>query len=200
MGKFRKSSYTDKEFFDGKHRFEHWYRDNSVYFITSKVREGFRAFKTEVAKQTFWDRFNFYTHCHGLEVWATSLLDNHFHTIGYLADGEQLGEKMRKLHGSIAWLVMKQIELRHVPFWRTAGNKDYFDGCIRDVLQLARTHRYVKQQAVRARIVRDWRDYAHTRVDVDVEEAIDRALMRRAFLEDVPYERYERKRKRAHRR
>ena len=42
---------------------------------------------------------------------------------------------MRKIHGSVAWLVMKEIEVRHVPFWREKGNKDYFDGCIRDVLQ-----------------------------------------------------------------
>ena len=31
-------------------------------------------------------------------------------------------------------------------------------------------------------------------------EAIERALMRRAFLEEVPYARYERKRKRGHQR
>ena len=52
VGQFRKSSYTRNEFFDGKHRFEHWYRDNTVYFITSKVRDGFAAFATEEAKQT----------------------------------------------------------------------------------------------------------------------------------------------------
>ena len=107
---------------------------------------------------------------------------------------------MRKLHGSVAWLVMKEIGVRHVPFWRGAGNQDYFDGCIRDVLQLFRAHRYTKLQAVRARIVRDWRDYPHTRVEVDVEEAIERALMRQAFLEDVPYARYERKKARGHQR
>lgn len=41
MKTFRTSSYTDKEFFDGKHRFEHWYRDNTVYFITSRCRDGY---------------------------------------------------------------------------------------------------------------------------------------------------------------
>ena len=200
MGRFRKSSYTKKEFHDGQYRFEHWYRDNTVYFITSKVRDGFAAFATEKAKQIFWDRFEYYTRLHGFEPWNTSLMKNHYHSLGYLADGEQLGEMMRKLHGSVAWLVMKEIGIRHVPFWRSAGNQDYFDGCIRDVLRLFRAHRYTKLQAVRARIVRDWRDYPHTRVDVDVEESIERALMRRAFLEDVPYARYERKKTRGHRR
>ena len=47
---FRKSSYTRNEFFDGDHRFEHWYRDNTVYFITAKVRDGFAAFDTDRAE------------------------------------------------------------------------------------------------------------------------------------------------------
>jgi hypothetical protein len=200
MRTFRTSSYTNREFHDGKHRFEHWYRDNTVYFLTSKVRDGFHAFASEQAKLIFWDRFNHYTQLHGFEPWVTTLLDNRWHSLGFLYDGQQLGEMMRKLHGSVAWLAMKLIQVRHVPFWRTAGNKDYFDGCIRDVLQLTRTHPYVKLQAVRAGIVRDWRDYPHTRVELSVDEAIERALFHRAFLEEVPYARYERKRGRGHQR
>jgi hypothetical protein len=46
-------------------------------------------------------------------------------------------------------------------------------------------------QAVRARLVRDWRDYPHTRVNVGLERMIDRAVELDAFLEAVPYARYE---------
>src|SRR5687768_1773509 len=135
MGKFRTSSATSHEFFDGHHRFEHWYRDNTVYFITSRVRDGFRAFDSEPAKAIFWDRFDNYTEMHGFTPWVTSLIGNHYHSLGYQRIGTELGEMIRKLHGSVAWMVMKQINIRHVPFWRRAGNQDYFDGCIRDVLQ-----------------------------------------------------------------
>jgi hypothetical protein len=107
---------------------------------------------------------------------------------------------MRKLHGSIAWLVMKQIDVHHVPFWRSKGNRDYFDGCIRDVLQAERAYRYTLLQAVRAGIVRDWRDYPHTIVNIEKWRAIDRAVDLNAFMEDVPYARYERKKGRGHRR
>ena len=65
MGKFRKSSYTSHEFFDGQHRFEHWYRDNTVYFITTKVRDGYRAFDSDRAKEIFFERFEYYTKLHG---------------------------------------------------------------------------------------------------------------------------------------
>lgn len=59
MSSMRKSSASTNEFWDGKHRYEHWYRDNTVYFITSKVRDGFAAFETEAAKLIFWDRFDY---------------------------------------------------------------------------------------------------------------------------------------------
>src|SRR3954463_16570184 len=176
MGKFRKSSVTSNEWWDGEHRFEHWYRDNTVYFITSKVRDGLHAFEPEAAKSIFWTKFDQYTKQHGFVPWVTTLLDNHYHTIGYLKDGSQLGEMMRKLHGSVAWMVMKEIDVRHVPFWREEGKRDYFDGCIRDVLQARRAYRYTLMQAVRAGIVRDWREYPHTRVNVEVERAIGRAV------------------------
>jgi len=69
----RKSGATHLEFFDGQLRFEHWYRDNIVYFITSKVREGFAALASEEGKQIFWDRFDFYTNMHGFVPWVATL-------------------------------------------------------------------------------------------------------------------------------
>lgn len=37
----------------GRHRFEHWLRDNQVYFITSATRGHHPAFATEDAKVIF---------------------------------------------------------------------------------------------------------------------------------------------------
>lgn len=196
---FRKSSYTKREFHQGHHRFEHWYRDNTVYFITSRTRDGLTAFQTDRAKRIFWDRFNFYAAQHGFVPWVTTLMNNHYHTLGYLKAGEELGEMMRKIHGSVATLVMKEINQRHVPFWREKGNRDYFDGCIRDVLQAERAYRYTLLQAVRAKIVKDWKDYPDTHVNVEKDRAIRRAVELRAYLEEVPYARYERHRSRVRR-
>ena len=77
------------------------------------------------------------------------------------------------------------------PFWGE-GRDTYFDGCIRDGLQFRRAYRYVLLQAVGAGIVRDWRAYAHTRVGVELEVGLKRASELKAFLEEVPYRRYER--------
>ena len=181
------------EHYERKHRFEHWYRDNSVYFITSSTRDHFPAFASQAAKSIFWDRFENYARSHGFVPWVTSVLTTHYHFIGYLCEGKQLAEMMRKLHGSVAKLVNDVIPKRQRPFWRDAGGRDYFDGCLRDEKQLRLAYRYTLTQSVRHRIAHDWRQYPHTRVYVELEEGVRRATELRAFLPEVPYARYGRK-------
>jgi hypothetical protein len=103
--KFRKSSSSSLEAWDKHHRFEHWYLDNQVYFITARCRHRIPAFAAEDSKAVFWDRFEHYTVEFGFTPWVTSLLDNHYHTLGYLKVGENLGAMMQRLHGSVAKLV-----------------------------------------------------------------------------------------------
>ena len=189
--RFRKSNPSKAEFFNGKHRFEHWYRDNTIYFITSSTRDHFHAFAREDAKLIFWERFSYYTKLHGFVPWITTLLSNHYHTLGYLERGEELGEMMRKLHGSVAKLANDTFPLRHTPFWREKGHHDYFDGCIRDELQCRRAYKYILTQCRRHHICSDPRDYPHTHVSIDVDRGIARASELNALLAKVPYARYE---------
>lgn len=118
-------------------------------------------------------------------------MNNHYHTEGYIKDASMLGEMMRKLHGSVAKLVMKGTGVHWVPFWRERGKRNYFDGCLRDVLQGVRTYRYVLMQAVRAGIVQDYREYSDTRINIEMDRAIARAVQLKAFMERVPYARYD---------
>src|SRR5438105_260791 len=104
MRAFGRSSHTHEEYFQGQHRFEHWYRDNTVYFITARCRDRY-AFQSDQAKAVFWDRFEHYTKLHRFVPWVTTLIDNHYHTVGYLYVGTELGPMMRKLHGSVAKMV-----------------------------------------------------------------------------------------------
>jgi len=179
MARFRKSSSSSVKFFDGKHRFEHWYRDITVYFITARCRDKYPAFESEHAKEIFWDRFDHCTKLHGFVPWVTSLLNNHYHTLGYLKVGEELGPMMRKLHGSVAKLVNDILPDRRVPFWRTSGDRDYFDGCIRDEVQCRRAYRYTLLQSVRSRICKRWEDYPHTHVRIELACGLRRATERR---------------------
>jgi hypothetical protein len=174
----------------GRHRYEHWLVDNQVYFITARCRERFPAFATEEAKCVFWDRFDHYTGEAGFVPWVTSLLDNHYHTLGYLRVGNNLPRMMQRIHGSVAKLVNDLLPVRLAPFWRNAKGQEYFDGCIRDERQARLAYRYTWMQAVRHGIVRDWQDYPHTRVNVELERAVHRAVELKAFLEGVPYKRY----------
>jgi len=61
MPRFRRRSQSRDEYYQDHHRFEHWYRDNTVYFITARVRDQNRAFESEEAKTIFWNRFQHYT-------------------------------------------------------------------------------------------------------------------------------------------
>jgi hypothetical protein len=49
MPSFRTSSHGFREIKDGRHRFEHWYRENTVYFITARGRDRYPAFRSEGA-------------------------------------------------------------------------------------------------------------------------------------------------------
>lgn len=200
VGSFSRSNPSKREFWEGKHRFEHWYRDNQVYLITTRTRGGEPAFDGEEAKEVFWDRFTHYAAMHGFEPWVASLLVNHYHVVGYLRVGVELKELMRKLHGSVAKLVNDQLDVRLVPFWGDGENRDYFDGCLRDETQLTRSYRYVLRQSVRHGVSRDWRDYPHTRVYRGLEECVVFAREHRALMYGVPYARYERRREHEERR
>lgn len=194
MRRFRKSSGSSVEYFKGQHCYEHWYLDNQVYFITARCRDKFPAFDSERAKTIFWDRFVHYTTQYGSVPFVTSLLNNHYHTLGYLRVGENLGPMMQRSHGSGAKLVNDLLPQRRESFWVDAGHQDYFDGCIRDELQCRRAYRYTLTQCSRHRICGDPAQYPHTRVGIDVDRAVKRALELQAFLEGVPYKRYQRKR------
>ena len=174
----------------GHHRFEHWRRDNQVYFITSVVREHAPAFATEQAKAVFWRQFEKYTTEFGFMPWVVSLLNNHDHTLGYLKLGENLPLMMQRIHGSVAKLANDLLDVRIVPFWIESGKQNYFDGCIRDVLQLRRAYRYTWMQCVRHGICSDPARYPHTRMYVDLESAVKFAVENDALLENVPYARY----------
>src|SRR5690606_9567563 len=119
-----------------------------------------------------WDRFQHYAAEATFTPWITSLMDNHYHTLGYLREGLRLGRMMQRVHGSVAKLVNDTLPVRLVPFWRDTRygrDRDYFDGCIRDATQCIRAYRYILRQSVRHGIARDERSYAHTRVHIPLE-------------------------------
>ena len=187
---FRKSSLSSGEYYKGQHRFEHWYRDNTVYFITARCRNRFNAFASERAKSIFWERLTFYAEQYDIVLLVVSLLDNHYHLLCYVKLGEKLGPFMRHFHGSAAKLVNDTLPQRLKPFWYDTGKQSYFDGCLRNQQQHWRAHRYTRLQSVRHGVARDWRDYPHTREFVTPERAITRARELHAYMEDVPYKRY----------
>jgi len=194
MGKpVRRTFRTRRERGPHGHRFEHWYVDNQVYFITARCREQFPAFASRNAKAVFWDRLKHYTEETGFVPWIASLLDNHYHLLGYNRTAAGLETMMQRLHGSVAKLANDLLPQRRADFWRDARGKEFFDGCIRDELQCRRAWRYTYTQCRRHGICHDPRDYPHARVYLDRDRAIARAQQLKAFMPDVPYPRYQKR-------
>jgi hypothetical protein len=99
---------------------------------------------------------------------------------------------MQRMHGSVAKLVNDIVPERRADFWRDRKGKEYFDGCIGDAKQCRAAYRYTLMQARRHGIMWDYLLYPHTRVNVELEVGLKRALELGAFLEGVRYKRYER--------
>jgi REP element-mobilizing transposase RayT len=194
MTRLLKTSPCQDERRFGKHRFEHWYADNQVYFITARCRDRFPALDSEQAKEIFWDRFDHWSIECGFVPWIVSLLGNHYHLLGYNRLAEGIKRFVPRLHGSVAKLVNDTFAERRPDFWRDDKGREFFDGCIRDVKQARRSYRYTLTQCRRHGVCNDSCDYPHTRVYIDCERAIKRALELDAFMPNVPYHRYQRKR------
>ncbi|MEX0777041.1 MAG: transposase [Phycisphaeraceae bacterium] len=189
--RIKKSSRSHSEFFQAQHRFEHWYVDNQIYFITARCRERFPAFTSEQAKAVFWKQLESCCRDAGFVPIVATLMDNHYHLLGYNRSGNALKRMMQRLHGSTAKLVNDLLPERRTEFWRDAKGREYFDGCIRDALQFRRAYRYTLRQAVRHGIAMDWKAYPHTRVWVELEPALKRALELDALMPSIPYKRYD---------
>jgi REP element-mobilizing transposase RayT len=197
--RFDRSGKSRNEWHDGAHQFEHWYRDRSVYFISSRVRDRRHVFTTPETCAIFWAKFEQYASNNTFEPWIVTLMSNHYHVVGFLNEGSALKEMMRKFHGSVAWMVCKNLEITHKPFWRDDQHRDYFDGCLRDQNQLVRTYGYVERQAVRAGLARRVGEYPNTRAYVSLDETMRRAQERDGYMEAIPYARYDERRKRGKR-
>jgi REP element-mobilizing transposase RayT len=187
-----KGSLNNREFFDGKHRFEHRYRNNTVYFITSTCSRKFRASGSKETQGVFWKQFDKYCDEHQFDPWVCSLLNNHYHIVGYLHSGDNLPRFMRGLHGSVAKLVSDILPEKLRPFWGEKGRNSYFDGCLRNEKQYQGAYRYTLMQSVRHGLSEDYRKYPNTRVWRSLEEGLRLARERKVFLPEVPYQRYER--------
>ena len=196
--------------YQGRTSSQHWYRDNQVYFLTARCRAKYPALEPDEVKACFWQTFDDCCEQFGFTPWVTSLLNNHYHTIGYLRHGTELSPMMRMLHGRLARYANQVLESqfkagglqvplpqpplnacgRLLPFWGDSKRKSYFDGCLRDEKQGRLTYRYVLTQCKRHRICEDWRDHPHTHVNIEMDRAIRRATEVRAFLYGVKYKRY----------
>ena len=167
----RKTRFTTGPIYKGRHRLEHWYRDNQVYFITARCRDKHPAFAMERAIAAP-GRSEVSPPCVPGALNGVSSGQAH-------ARRTDISPQVNTPGGSPRICVLSLRERS-----------------IRNERQCRRAFRYTLTQSVRHGICTDWREYPHTHVKVDLERGVKRALQLKAFLEGVPYKRHQKRSKR----
>ncbi|MEL7238232.1 MAG: transposase [Planctomycetota bacterium] len=192
--RIRKASRTKEEKRpDGSHRFEHWIKDNQLYFLTCCTKGHAHVFKSRQAQEVFWQCFNRWHERSGFKVCVVTLMSSHYHLVGYAKVGQQLVDFVQGLHGSTARAVNPLLDQPLRPFWGERKGQSYFDGCLRDEEQASKAWTYTRDQAVKAGLVENWDEWPGTRVFVERDAMLKRATTLGAYLRGVPYKRYDNK-------
>ena len=180
----QKSHGWDHKRLPGPDPFQHWYRDNQVYFITARCRDGFPTFASDAAKAVFWDRFVHYTAMHQFQPRVATLMNNHYHLVLQTPE-PNLSRGMQWLNGTYAaWFNRRYNRSGHLFHGRFKAflieKETYF----------AEVLRYVALNPVRAGIVERpeqyrWSSYRATAGFEPAPDWLDIAALNLAFDEDA---------------
>ena len=148
--RFRKSAATKTESFKSHHRYEHWYLDNQIYFITARCRDSLPRLRERSSED------NLLGPLRSLHKTLRLCTVDHKPTRQPLPHA-RLSPYRRKPRPDDATPARfhRKTSQRH-PTTTTAchsgaksGNRDYFDGCIRNEKQCRLAYKYTQRQSVR---------------------------------------------------
>ena len=105
----------------------HLYIDNEIYFVTARTVDTNHYFDTENKKQLLLDIIKKSCQRCGAELIAWVVLDNHYHILFRLREGERLAKLMQYINGSSAFQLNRMENKRKRKIWF-----NYWDTCIRD--------------------------------------------------------------------
>lgn len=80
-------------------------RRQSSLFHHRKVSRPIPSIRYRGRRKDLLGSLDYYSGTFGFVPWVTSLMNNHYHTLGYLYVGNNLKQLMQRLHGSVAKLV-----------------------------------------------------------------------------------------------
>jgi putative transposase len=136
------------------HRPPHYYLDETIYFISSSALNKASFFDSGEKKIIIQ---NFLSEClrgFNCELYAWTILPNHYHLLFKIANGKDLTQFVRELHSKSAIAINKMDNKPGRQIWY-----NYWDTCIRSEKDFWMRFNYIYQNAVKHGYVRKMEDY-----------------------------------------
>ena len=127
-----------------KHHPFHFYRDDTIYFVTARIIEKIKFFSTREKKEILRGTLKDVLKRYGYKLYAWVILDNHYHLLIKANKGDDLKFFVRDLH-SLSAKRLNELE-------NQAGRKiwfQYWDRCIRDEKDFFKHFNYIHHNLVK---------------------------------------------------
>lgn len=139
------------------HNPTHIYSDNTYYFVTGTTLHHEPLFALNSHKQHIQEQLLELVVAYNLEMKAWVILNNHYHTLFHLVDGEKLSSFVRSLHTRTA-ITFNQ--------WNKQSSRqvwwNYWDWCIRDERDYWQYFNYIHYNPIKHGYVQQLRDWPYS--------------------------------------
>ena len=140
-----------------KHAPAHLFLDDHYYFFTGAVYKKRQYLESLQAKDIF---KNYLFRFHEKFDWMIkewSILDNHYHFLSKVAEGNEISRMINTLHKTSAYHIKRSLKIQIEPFWY-----QYWDRCIRNDEDYHKTAFYILYNPIKHGLVESIEGYPYS--------------------------------------
>ncbi len=126
------------------HNPPHIYIDNTVYFITSHTCDEKFYLDTDEKKEILLNEINKNVERYQFELFSWIILDNHYHLLIKVNQGNNLGKFINMVHGSSSYRINKIDNYEKRKVWYS-----YWDRCIRNEKEFYTSLNYIHHNPIK---------------------------------------------------
>ncbi len=146
------------------HRPPHYRINDKIYFVTARTIVGVDIFNSNTKKNILRRAIKTSGEKYGIKVYAWVILDNHYHLLFNIPNGDNLPSYVGEIHGKSSIIVNK--------LDNTAGKKiwsNYWDTCIRNESDFWKRFNYIHQNPVKHKHCKEMKQYLFSSLGVWIE-------------------------------
>ncbi|NIA10010.1 MAG: hypothetical protein GWP10_09850 [Nitrospiraceae bacterium] len=143
-----------------QHRPPHYYFYNKIYFITARTIEKKKVFNTEEKKNLLKKTIKEAGDKFKISFYAWIILDNHYHLLLNVSQGELLPAFMKVINGKSSFLLNKIDKTEKRKIWF-----NYWDKCVRNEKDFWVRFNYIHHNSIKHRYAKKMKDYQFSSYD-----------------------------------